>query len=242
MKKIVPFSKDLMFKTSILEITSIALDNTLKLDENIVTGEFIISGTYRMIGSLEETDFKFNIPVDITIDSKYDTSKCLVSIDDFSYEIINEEKLKVNISVMLDDLDIKEDEEISKIEVIDTVDSLDNRNEKEFTMLDEELNNVLEINNQINNQINNKMNNQVNNSKPDEVKENTKLDNNLNIFNATMTDTHEYSIYRVYTMKEDDTLELIYEKYNVNKEILSLYNDLDNLSVGSKIIIPSVDE
>ena len=135
---------------------------------------------------------------------------------------------------MLDDLDIKEDEEISKIEVIDTVDSLDNRNEKEFTMLDEELNNVLEINSQ--------MNNQVNNSKPDEVKENTKLDNNLNIFNATMTDTHEYSIYRVYTMKEDDTLELIYEKYNVNKEILSLYNDLDNLSVGSKIIIPSVDE
>lgn len=234
MKKIVPFSKDLMFKTSILEITSIALDNTLKLDENIVTGEFIISGTYRMIGSLEEIDFKFNIPVDITIDSKYDTSKCLVSIDDFSYEIINEEKLKVNISVMLDDLDIKEDEEISKIEVIDTVDSLDNRNEKEFTMLDEELNNVLEINSQ--------MNNQVNNSKPDEVKENTKLDNNLNIFNATMTDTHEYSIYRVYTMKEDDTLELIYEKYNVNKEILSLYNDLDNLSVGSKIIIPSVDE
>ncbi len=234
MKKIVPFSKDLMFKTSILEITSIALDNTLKLDENIVTGEFIISGTYRMIGSLEEIDFKFNIPVDITIDSKYDTSKCLVSIDDFSYEIINEEKLKVNISVMLDDLDIKEDEEISKIEVIDTVDSLDTRNEKEFTMLDEELNNVLEINSQ--------MNNQVNNSKPDEVKENTKLDNNLNIFNATMTDTHEYSIYRVYTMKEDDTLEFIYEKYNVNKEILSLYNDLDNLSVGSKIIIPSVDE
>lgn len=240
MKKIVPFSKDLMFKTSILEITSIALDNTLKLDENIVTGEFIISGTYRMIGSLEETDFKFNIPVDITIDSKYDTSKCLVSIDDFSYEIINEEKLKVNISVMLDDLDIKEDEEISKIEVIDTVDSLDTRNEKEFTMLDEELNNVLEINNQMNNQINNNMNNQVNNLKTDEVYENTKLDNNFNIFNAN--DTHEYSIYRVYTMNSNDTLELIYEKYNVNKEILSLYNDLDNLSVGSKIIIPSVDE
>ena len=226
MKKIVPFSKDLMFKTSILEITSIALDNTLKLDENIVTGEFIISGTYRMIGSLEETDFKFNIPVDITIDSKYDTSKCLVSIDDFSYEIINEEKLKVNISVMLDDLDIKEDEEISKIEVIDTVDSLDTRNEKEFTMLDEELNNVLEINNQMNNQ----MNNQVNNSKPDEVKENTKLDNNLNIFNATMTDTHEYSIYRVYTMKEDDTLELIYEKYKDTK-----YDLLDDFMLWLKM-------
>ena len=43
-------------------------------------------------------------------------------------------------------------------------------------------------------------------------------------------------------MKDDDTLEYIYEKYNVNKEILAMYNDLDNLKVGSKIIIPSVDE
>ena len=32
MKKIVPFTKDLMFKTRIGEITSIALDNTLKLE------------------------------------------------------------------------------------------------------------------------------------------------------------------------------------------------------------------
>ena len=52
----------------------------------------------------------------------------------------------------------------------------------------------------------------------------------------------EYSIYRVYTVKEDDTLDLIYDKFNTNKETLMDYNDLDNITVGSKIIIPSQDE
>ena len=128
MKKIVPFTKDLMFKTKIGEITSIALDNTLKLDKEFVSGEFIVSGTYKMLeGSQIEEEFKYNIPVDITIDSKYDTSKCMVSIDDFSYEIINEEKLKVNISVMLDDLDIKDDP-IETIEVM--VDASDRESEE----------------------------------------------------------------------------------------------------------------
>ena len=78
----------------------------------------------------------------------------------------------------------------------------------------------------------------------------TNINNNINVNNTkkiekelfTPDDTLEYSIYRVYTMKDDDTLEYIYEKYNVNKEILAMYNDLDNLKVGSKIIIPSVDE
>ena len=110
MKKIVPFTKELVFKNGISEITSIALDNTLKLDKNLVTGEFIISGTYKMIGGDLEEEFKYNIPSFVTIDTKYDTTNCQVSIDDFSYEIINEEKLRVNISLMLDDLDIKEDE------------------------------------------------------------------------------------------------------------------------------------
>ena len=44
MKKIVPFTKDLMFKTKIGEITSIALDNTLKLDIQNVSGQDSVEG------------------------------------------------------------------------------------------------------------------------------------------------------------------------------------------------------
>lgn len=232
MKKIVPFTKDLMFKTKIGEISSIALDNTLKLDNELVSGEFIISGTYKILeeSNLEE-EFKYNIPVDIAIDPKYETKNCIISIDDFSYEIINEEKLKVNISVMLDDLDIKEDP-IEKIEVIvpsEEIESDLNLRDDDISFQDDSLsfkNDNLDIDfkdKDINSPINN-------NYKETE-----------NLF-ADITDNKEFSIYRVYTVQEEDTLDLIYEKFNINKEILADYNDLDNVSVGSKIIIPSQDE
>ena len=216
MKKIVPFNKELVFKNGISEITSIALDNTLKLDENLITGEFIISGSYKMIGGDLEEEFKYTIPSFVTIDTKYDTTNCEISIDDFSYEIINEEKLRVNISLMLDDLDIKEDR-------IDEV----KKDTDRYLVLDNDNIEVISNKNENDTNINININN-----------DNEKIEKEL----FTPSDTFEYSIYRVYTMKDDDTLEYIYEKYNVNKEILAMYNDLDNLKVGSKIIIPSVDE
>lgn len=249
MKKIVPFTKDLMFKTKIGEITSIALDNTLSLDNQFVSGEFIVSGTYKMLeeSNLEE-EFKYNIPVDITIDSKYDTKKCVISIDDFSYEIINEEKLKVNISVMLDDLDIKEDP-IEKIEVVvpeevlqDENREIDERDTKEFEFLEGDIEPELDhiTSNQVVNQ--NTIVNEITKEENNTIQQNnTNLDFQDKLFENT-SDAKEYSIYRVYTVKEDDTLDIIYEKFNTTKEILADYNDLDNLTVGTKIIIPSQDE
>ena len=41
MKKNVPFKKDLMFKTDVLEITSISLEHTLRIKENsLINGNF----------------------------------------------------------------------------------------------------------------------------------------------------------------------------------------------------------
>ena len=246
MKKIVPFTKDLMFKTKIGEITSISLDHTLKLDNNFVSGEFLIDGTYKIQESSELAEsFNYKIPVDIAIDSKYDTKNCNISIDDFTYEIINEECLKVNISVMLDDLDIKDEkEEIENIEVesldrndfdeIDEISNIDDSNKVE-TKLKDNLNNK-SINNSSINNINVDIDSKVlvNNKKNDKDIEKEIFDN--------LNNDSDYSIYRVYTVKDDDTVDLILEKFNVTREILADYNDLDNLMVGSKIIIPSIDE
>ena len=38
MKKIIPFKKDIIFKTNLAEITSISLEHTLKISEKIVNG------------------------------------------------------------------------------------------------------------------------------------------------------------------------------------------------------------
>ena len=198
MKKIVPFTKDLMFKTKIGEITSIALDNTLKLDRENVSGEFIVSGTYKMLeaSSLEE-EFKYNIPVDITIDSKYETKNCVISIDDFSYEIINEEKLKVNISVMLDDLDIKED----PIEKVEVVLPDDERNSLEYDLLDNEIESDLEnlfLESKESIKLETSLKKEESNLNVNIEKENT-LENNLF---ENISDAHEYSIYRVILLKK----------------------------------------
>lgn len=261
MKKIVPFTKDLMFKTKIGEITSIALDNTLSLDLQTVSGEFIVSGTYKMLeGSQIEEEFKYNIPVDITIDTKYETKNCVISIDDFSYEIINEENLKVNISVMLDDLDIKEDP-IEKIEVV-VPETLEDRDFgiKESD-LDQELDSLVlesqveEPSNLVNEVIQKEISQKESMSKEmiqkesmnkeivqKETVEKEKTHEFQDKLFENMDDAKEYSIYRVYTVKEDDTLDIIYEKFNTSKEILADYNDLENLTIGTKLIIPSQDE
>ena len=244
MKKIVPFSKEINFQNKIGEITSISLDNTLKLDNQFVSGEFIITGLYKMISTSDiEESFEYKIPVDIAIDNKYETKNCTISIDDFTYEIINEEILKINISVSLDDLDIKEDE-IETIEIEAPREDIFN--------LDIDLPNMeKEIENSLKDNLENKtiktkeieQENQELKQKNNNIKltNESKKDIELDLFN-NLNDDKEYSIYRVYTVKEDDTIELILDKFNISRELLSDYNDLDNLVVGSKIIIPSIDE
>ena len=123
MKKIVPFKKDIDFNTNIAEISSISLEHTLKLkEENLVSGEFIVSGTYKLTDtSLNVDSFEYKLPFDISIDKKYDTNNIDVDISDFYYEVIDNEILEVNIEVSLDNLEEKEERNMTeeKPEVIE---------------------------------------------------------------------------------------------------------------------------
>lgn len=47
-----------------------------------------------------------------------------------------------------------------------------------------------------------------------------------------------YRSYTVYIVREGDTLEQIINKYETTKEILLDYNDLSEIKIGDKIIIP----
>ena len=210
MNKIIPFNKEIKFDENIGEITSIALDDTLKfIDSNTISGDLIVKGAHKCDGV--EEDFSYNLPTQIAVDSKYDTTKAKISVDDFYYEIINDDTLKVKIDLILDDLYYKETqlEPLTRDITMDEVEKID----------EEELNNL-------------------------EQEKNEDNENNSNVtdlFKETEGEK-EYSIYRVYLVSNDDTLDKILNKYKVNKEELSYYNDLDNLKPGIKLIIPSVDE
>ena len=73
----------------------------------------------------------------------------------------------------------------------------------------------------------------------EEVKEqpDTKVMNS--IFSAFANTEETYTTYSVYLLRETDSIESIIETYGISREELSYYNDLENLTVGSKIIIPT---
>ena len=54
-----------------------------------------------------------------------------------------------------------------------------------------------------------------------------------------MSNTEEsFYKYKIYIMREEDTIESIAIKYNVTLDDLKEYNDLSNINIGDKIIIP----
>ena len=82
------------------EITSISLEHDLKEKENnLVSGNFYISGEYKVSDTSTNTEtFNFTLPCDINLDNKYILKNLKIDIDDFYYEVINSNILKVNIA------------------------------------------------------------------------------------------------------------------------------------------------
>ena len=108
MKNIIPFKKDIIFKTKLGEITSISLENTLKLIDGVIEGDFIISGEYKEdIDSENEKPFNLKLPFKSIMDDRFTTDKAVVDIDDFYYEIKDNNILLVSIDVLIDKLEEK---------------------------------------------------------------------------------------------------------------------------------------
>ena len=212
MKETVSFSKEIDFKTMLDKVTSISLEHTLSNDDESIKGDLIISGTYRETPASQiDTPFSYKIPVDVVLDSKYDLDNLTIDIDDFTYEVVDDNKLKINVDLLLDNLSIKEQEE-NKDELV-TYDDL---------FLEKEDCKKLEVEEQ---------------EKPEQKQEDNSLFTNMNSNNET------YKVYSIYIIRENDTIDDILKKYNVTKEVLEEYNDLSDMKIGTKIIIPSnIDE
>ena len=52
-------------------------------------------------------------------------------------------------------------------------------------------------------------------------------------------DSEVYVTYNVLIIRDGDTIDSILEKYNVTEDELKKYNDLSNLQLGDKLIIPN---
>lgn len=234
MKKVISFKKELPFKTNISEISSISLEHTINEKENdLISGIFYVSGEYKMTEtSINKESFNFEIPFDIALDSRYDTSKIKFDIDDFYYEIINADTLKVNIDVYVDGLnEIKEKERCIEEETLDSI-KVDKKEEVLPSMEEDNDEPTINIEN---------VNKNININENTNINENINTNESVNLFD-NISNTETYSTYYVYIVKDSDTIENILEEFKVTKEELSNYNDISNIKANDKLIIPTNNE
>lgn len=271
MKKVVNFTKEINFKTMISKITSISLEHTLRTQENnLISGHFIVEGTYKMTQASQiDEEFSYKIPVDIEIDQKYDVSFITLDIDDFKYEILDEDKLKIDISLCIDNLEEKKEldnrnndemlddlflEETPNIDLEIIPNDEDNESLIETTNFDDDSNNdeedILEEKEDeltyqksevpLHDDLKKYENSNINDDKKNNFINCDEKNSMESLFSSFKDSAETFKTYYVYVVKEGDTLDSILLKYKIDMESVSEYNDLSDLKPGSKIIIPSI--
>lgn len=242
------------------------------INDSEIEGNLIISGTYKMTeASTIEEEFSYKVPVEIMLTTALEEETRKVDINNFTYAIVNEEALSIIVELLIEGLEKieveeekveEEEEEVEEViepkeEVSDDVREIKDENirenetvedntkeeievlttdeekEEEPVSLEEKLPSLEEVP---------VMKEEEKVTEP-AMKEDTSNKQVMDsIFSAFANTEETYSTYSVYILREDDNLEEVISKYNTNREVLSEYNDLDNLKVGSKLIIPtSVD-
>lgn len=298
MKKIISFDKNLDFKSMIGEISSISLDHTLSFDdESSISGDFLISGKYKLTEATRlEEDFNFKLPVEIMLGEKLEEVGRKIEIDDFHYEVENDDSLACHIEVKIEGVEvIEEDEEIVEEplqdvgpreekgeELVPEVAPMEERNEsvsdKEDSLMADgviSLEGIQEEERECDGD--SKTDEEKQDVEPVEVISQTELaevipemeiaevvekkapvkeevitmeqesekteDASVGSLFSSFKDSDEtFATYSVYIVRHDETIESIMDKYQVTKEQLESYNNLANIEVGSKIIIPASHE
>ena len=221
MNEIVSFTKEIDFNNNIEKINSISLEHTISYDkDSSIKGDLIVSGTYRQNQvTLIDTPFSYKVPIDILIDSKYDLSNITIDIDNFTYDLIDNSKLKINVDILIDKLELKKEDD----EIIDINDLFLEKEEKEKLEVPE-----------------------IDDNKNDNLVEREivyKEDaDNDSLFSNLNSSCESYITYSIYIMKENDSIENIMDKYKVSRTQLEEYNDLNEIKQGTKIIIPNSNE
>jgi LysM repeat protein len=229
MRQSIPFTKDLIFKTNIAEITSISLEKNITVeDDDMLSGDFTVTGKYKMTDASENEEiFNYNIPFDIALDYRYNKDYGNIEVADFEYEIINDDVLRVKILLMVEGLEKREEEVreeernvMGEEELVDDIHTINNINviekEEEIIPVDNDgIESSVEAEPMIN--------------PTEKIK---------SLFDSIDDSDETHITYKVYIVRADDTIDNIIIKYNTNKEELAKYNDIDNIKIGDKIIIP----
>lgn len=75
------------------------------------------------------------------------------------------------------------------------------------------------------------------------IEEKEDMTNNINNITQNIINTeNKYYTYKIYIVRSGDTIDSICSKYNISYDDLKEYNNLNEINVGDKIIIPSFND
>lgn len=276
MKQVIPFYKEIVFKTNIASITSISLEHEEKVLEGEISGNFIVFGKYKVHNdTTEELDFKYKLPFTTLIPDDIDRESVVVDIENFTFEQIEDDVLRVDIDFTIEgDVLEEQDKETDKIDreideilgldeeedtnvCLDTdekedintlVEVLDIDEVREDSLTDEDT--MIERDDNVVNELDNIENPMIFSSNISTLVDNVKSEvNEMNVIpsdefvtKSTLVEDKqeddEYVTYHVHLVKENETIEQIIMMYNVSVEYLKEYNEITEIKVGDKLIIP----
>lgn len=225
MNQKIEFKKDCMLKTYVSSITDISLTHDYKILDDTIEGYFDVTGSYKVtMSSVETEDFMFTIPFTIALSSLIDKDTIDLKLSDFNYSV---EKDVLHLKMFLDmdyqEIEIKED-----IEDNEEIDNMIN------DLMDKESTTDIKSPSEFHNEV--MLDNVIDSKEEVSTKEKVSEKNFNTIFNEVKESN--FSKYKVYIMRSEDTLESILVKYNVTMDEIKEYNDIDNINIGSKIVIP----
>ena len=143
MKNIIPFTKEITFDNKISEITSISLEENYNCTSDSVDGEFKVFGDYKTHElSINKEPFEYKLPFSVDLTENINKDTLNFEITDFSYDILNDNILKVNIEFKIE----AELEEIKENDIEEALEALEEREEKEEVIEPLKENNIIESN------------------------------------------------------------------------------------------------
>lgn len=237
----IPFTKDILFEKKLYEITSISLEHEIKIEDNTLNGNFIVTGDFKSHEvSVNKEAFSYVLPFVIDLNEDIDTDTVEFMIEDFTYEVVENNTLRVNIDFNV--IASKKEIEEEKVEEEIFRDAAELFQEEPSEEVKEKEEVIKEKEEKIEDETED---DRVPIAIPSvEVVEEEKKEKAQEevIINNITGDDNEYTTYHIHLVSDGESVETICTMYNSNLNILSEYNDLGELNNGDKLIIPDKNE
>ena len=229
----IPFTKDIDFEKKVSEITSISLEHETKVEEDTLKGNFIVSGDFKSHEvSVNKEPFSYILPFEIDLAEDIDRDTIEFMIEDFTYEIVDNTILRINIDFNVIASLKEKEEEPNEEEVL--FQDASNAFLEEEEVLDEDGFAIGMI-----------AWNFGDNFRLKKIAYGIPSKEIIYSFGRYLdikSDGKEYATYHIHMVSDGESIETICTMYNSNLNILQDYNDLANITPGDKLIIPENNE